>query len=437
MTKTEFKKRRTQLLKSLNPNSIAILTTATEKFRNRDANYFFRPDSDFYYLTGFKEPEAIALFLPQKNGGKFILFCREKDLLLETWNGRRAGVEGAKSEYQANEAYPISQIDEVLPELLENKTDIYYTLGVNEAFDQRVLSGLNKTKEKTRMGIVAPDRFISLDPIIHEMRLRKSSAEIACMRKAAQISAKAHIKAMQACRPGIKEYAVEAELIHGFKQAGCQSAYNTIVGGGANGCILHYVENNETLNDGELLLIDAGAEYAYYAADITRTLPINGKFTPEQKAIYTLVLKAQLAAIRCVKPGNRWNQPHDAAVRVLTKGLVELGLLKGDVKQLIKNEKYRLFYMHKTGHWLGMDVHDVGEYKVNGKWRRLEPGMVLTVEPGLYIPQNTKGIAKKWRNIGVRIEDDVLVTKEGHEVLSSDVPKTIAEIESLMAKALQ
>jgi len=431
--KQEFKRRRIQLLKSLKPNSIAIITTATEKFRNRDADYFYRPDSDFYYLTGFKEPEAVALFITQKKSSQFILFCREKDPLLETWNGRRAGVEGALTEYNAHTAYPIKRLDEILPQLLENKKYIYYTLGADNTFDQRVIDWLNETQKKTRTGITAPDNLVSVKPIIHEMRLRKSPSEISCMRKAAQISAQAHIRAMQTCRPGLKEYAVEAELLHHFKQNGCHLAYNSIVGGGANGCILHYVENNTTLHSGELLLIDAGAEYQYYAADITRTFPINGKFSPAQKAIYELVLKAQLAAIRSVKPGNRWNQPHAAAVRVLTKGLVELGLLKGDVKQLIKNEKYRQFYMHRTGHWLGMDVHDVGEYKINGKWRILEPGMVLTVEPGIYISANAKGVAKKWRNIGIRIEDDVLVTDKGHEVLSSDAPKTVAEIEAVMA----
>ncbi|HFE38413.1 MAG TPA: Xaa-Pro dipeptidase, partial [Gammaproteobacteria bacterium] len=298
--------------------------------------------------------------------------------------------------------------------------------------DKRLIEWVNKVRRKARTGILAPQEFVSLDPVIHEMRLFKSKAEIKIMRNAAKISAEAHIKAMQACKPGIREHVVEAELAHTFTKHGCEPAYNSIVGGGENACILHYTENDAQLDDGHLLLIDAGAELDYYASDITRTFPVNGTFSEEQKTIYHIVLKAQLAAIKKVKPGNHWNQPHDAAVRELTKGLLSIGLLKGKLSELINNKAYQTFYMHRTGHWLGMDVHDVGDYKTDGKWRTLTPGMVLTVEPGLYIPANSKGVNKKWWNIGIRIEDDVLVTADGCDILSKDTPKTITEIESIM-----
>jgi len=292
---------------------------------------------------------------------------------------------------------------------------------------------VNRLRQQGRAGVHTPGEFVALDHVLHNMRLFKSKVEASTMRRAANISALAHIQAMRACRPGLFEYQVEAELLHTFRRHGCVPAYNSIVGGGANSCILHYTENNMRLNDGDLLLIDAAAEHEYYASDITRTFPVNGRFSPEQKAIYELVLAAQYAALEKVKPGNLWTAPHEAAVSVLTHGLVKLGLLKGKPAQLIKDQSYRRFYMHRTGHWLGMDVHDVGEYKFGDTWRALEPGMALTVEPGLYIAAGSKGIAKKWWNIGVRIEDDVLVTPTGHEVLSAAVPKSVAEIEALMA----
>ena len=435
MNKNEFKSRRKKLIQHIGKNSLAILPTAPEKIRNRDADYPYRADSDFYYLTGFREPEAVAVFIPGRKAGEYVLFCRERNPLMETWNGRRAGTAGAVERYQANEAYPIDKMDEILPILMENRERIFYTIGKDESFDKRLMEWVNKVRQKARAGILAPQEFISLDPVIHEMRLRKSKAEIDVMRKAANISAEAHIKAMQACRPQIKEYVVEAEISHTFTKHGCPPAYTSIVGGGENACILHYTENNALLNDGELLLIDAGAELDCYASDITRTFPVNGKFSPEQKILYEIVLKAQLAAIQKVKPGNHWNQPHEAAVRELTKGLIENKLLKGDLQNNIKNNSYQKYYMHRTGHWLGLDVHDVGDYKVNGKWRTLEPGMVLTIEPGLYIAPNTKGAAKKWWNIGIRIEDDVVVTKDGCEILTRKTPKTVREIESIMAGA--
>lgn len=435
MSPQEFKKRRKNLIQHVGKNSVAILPTSPEKIRNRDAEYPFRADSDFYYLTGFKEPAAVAVFIPGRKEGEYILFCRERDPLMETWNGRRAGVEGAVDTHGAQQAFSIKQIDEIMPQLLENRERVFYTIGKDESFDKRLMEWVNKVRHKVRTGIVAPQEFISLDHILHEMRLRKSKAEISVMRKAAKISAEAHIKAMQACQPGVKEHVVEAELSHTFTKYGCPPAYTSIVGGGENACILHYIENDAELNDGELLLIDAGAELNCYASDITRTFPVNGVFSAEQKIIYEIVLRAQLAAISKVKPGNYWNQPHDAAVKELTKGLIANKLLRGNLQSNLKNQTYTKYYMHRTGHWLGLDVHDVGDYKVNGKWRKLEPGMALTIEPGLYIAPDTKGVAKKWWNIGVRIEDDVVVTKDGCEILSKHAPKTIKEIEKIMAKS--
>jgi Xaa-Pro aminopeptidase len=437
MTKTksdEFSKRRRRLMQMMGKGAIAILPTAPVSIRNRDVEHPYRPDSDFYYLTGFKEPESVAVLIPKRKQGEYILFCRERDPTAEIWNGRRAGLEGAKALYGADDAFPITDIDEILPGLLENCERVYYTMGNDPDFDQRVIGWVNQLRGKARAGVHTPGEFVALDHLLHDMRLFKSREEIKTMKHAATVSAQAHIRAMQVCQPGMMEYEVEAEFVHHFHKNGCATAYSSIVGGGANACILHYVDNDQPLKDGDLLLIDAGAEKDCYASDITRTFPVNGHFSKEQKAIYNLVLAAQQAAIDQVKPGNHWNQPHEAAVKTLTKGLVKLGLLKGSVNKLIKDEAYRQFYMHRTGHWLGMDVHDVGDYKVGEAWRVFEPGMVLTVEPGLYIAGGQKKVAKKWWDIGVRIEDDVLVTKSGCEVLTVGVPKTVPEIEALMAQ---
>ncbi len=440
MNAKEFAKRRRQLMQMMDKDTIAIIPTAPVHLRNRDVEYAYRPDSDFYYLTGFPEPEAVAVLIPgrtQMGTGKkaeYILFCRERDPLMETWNGRRAGQEGACARYGADDAFPIADIDEILPGLLENSERVFYTMGTHPEFDQSVMNWVNQIRQKSRSGSQAPHEFVALDHLVHEMRLYKSPAEIRALRRAAQISAAAHRRAMQACRPGLLEYQIEAELRYEFMRSGSPApAYNPIVGGGANGCILHYTENNAVLNDGDLLLIDAGAEFDSYAGDITRTLPVNGRFTPAQQAVYEVVLEAQSAAIEKIRPGNHWNEPHEAAVRVLTQGMVKLGLLKGRLPALIKNGAYKRFYMHRTGHWLGMDVHDVGSYKFGDTWRVLESGMVMTVEPGIYIPAGSKGVAKKWWDIGIRIEDDVLVTKQGYEILSIDAPKTVAEIEAVMA----
>ena len=431
MNRKEFARRRKELMQMMGKGAMAILPAAPQRLRNRDVEYPYRQDSDFHYLTGFPEPEAVAVLIPGRKHGEYVLFSRERDIEKETWNGRRAGQEGACSDYGADDAFPISDIDDILPGLMEHCERVFYAMG--QEFDQRLMQWVNQIRQQSRSGSRPPTEFVALDHLVHEMRLYKSRAESSTMRKAARISAAAHRRAMQTCRPGMMEYQLEAELRHEFMRSGSQAvAYNPIVGGGANACILHYTENNMALQDGDLVLIDAGAELDNYASDITRTFPVNGRFSPAQRAVYEVVLAAQDDAISKIKPGNHWNEPHEAAVRVLTQGLLDLGLLKGKLTDLLKSEAYRRFYMHRTGHWLGMDVHDVGDYKVGGVWRMLEPGMVLTVEPGLYIPAGSKGVAKKWWNIGVRIEDDVLVTATGHEVLTVEVPKTVAEIEGLM-----
>lgn len=434
MDQKEFAKRRKRLMQMMGEDAVAILPTAPMHTRNRDVEFPYRPDSDFHYLTGFPEPEAVAVLAPGRAHGEYILFCRERDPQMEVWNGPRAGQDGAVETYGANDSFPIADIDDILPGLLENRERVYYTMGVHADFDQRLIGWVNRLRGKARAGVHTPGEFVALDHLLHDMRLFKSSAEIKTMRRAAQIAAKGHRRAMQACRPGMYEYQLEAELLYEFMKGGARSpAYPSIVGGGPNGCILHYIENQAPMNAGDLVLIDAGAEYDYYASDITRTFPVNGEFSKTQRALYEVVLAAQNAAIDEVQAGNDWNQPHIAAVRVLTEGLVELGLLKGQVRKLIKEEAYRRFYMHRTGHWLGMDVHDVGDYKIDGEWRVLEPGMVMTVEPGLYIPAGSKGVAKKWWNTGIRIEDDVRVMRTGNEVLSAGAPKDPDEIEALMA----
>lgn len=436
MESKEFAARRNRLLRRLETNSIAIVPTSPVRLRNRDVDYPFRPDSNFYYLTGFPEPEAVAVLLRDGGQSRYILFCRDRDPAAETWTGRRAGQDGARRHFGADEAYSINRLDEVLTDLLANRDRIYYPMGKQPEFDDRLINMVNAVRGKARAGVSAPGHVIDIDHILHDMRLFKSAAEIKTMRQAARVSAAAHRRAMTVCRPGMMEYQVEAELLHEFNRHGCRSpAYPPIVGGGANACILHYVDNNAQLHDGDLLLIDAGAEHDYYAADITRTFPVNGRFSAAQRAVYDVVLEAQQAAIAEVTPGNPWNAPHDAAVRVLTKGLVRLGLLKGNTRKLIKDQAYQRFYMHRTGHWLGMDVHDVGDYKQDGQWRTLKPGMAMTVEPGLYIAAGRKDVARKWWNTAVRIEDDVLVTRRGHDILSRDAPKDPDDIQALMGGA--
>jgi Xaa-Pro aminopeptidase len=435
MNRKEFGRRRRQLMRMMGKGSIAILPAAPTRTRNRDVEYAYRQDSDFVYLTGFAEPQAVAVLIPGRPHGEYVLFCRDRDPERETWDGRRAGPEGAVAQYGADDAFPVSDIDDILPGMLEHCERVYYTMGLHADFDQRLLGWLNLLRGRAKSGTTTPGEFIDLDHLLHDMRLYKSRHEVAAMRRAARIAAAAHVRAMRACKAGLMEYEIEAEFLHEFRRQDAQPSYHPIVGGGENACILHYTENAARLKEGELLLIDAGCEFDYYASDITRTFPVSGRFSPAQRAIYDVVLQAQQAAIERVRPGCHWNEPHDAAVKAITRGLVKLGLLKGRVPTLVKEEAYRRFYMHRTGHWLGMDVHDVGDYKVGDEWRVFEPGMVLTVEPGIYIPPGSRGVPRRWWGIGVRIEDDVLVTRQGAEVLSRDAPKEPEEIERLMQAA--
>ncbi|KJK15219.1 Xaa-Pro aminopeptidase [Pseudomonas sp. NPDC087612] len=434
--KSEYARRRKALMAQMEPNSIAILPAAAVAIRNRDVEHVYRQDSDFQYLSGFPEPEAVIALIPGREHGEYVLFCRERNPERELWDGLRAGQEGAIRDFGADDAFPITDIDDILPGLIEGRDRVYSAMGSNAEFDRHLMEWINVIRSKARLGAQPPNEFVALDHLLHDMRLYKSAAEVKVMREAAAISARAHVRAMQACRAGLREYSLEAELDYEFRKGGAKMpAYGSIVAAGRNSCILHYQENDAPLKDGDLVLIDAGCEIDCYASDITRTFPVSGRFSPEQKAIYELVLKAQEAAFAVIAPGKHWNHAHEATVQVITEGLVELGLLKGQVHELIESEAYRAFYMHRAGHWLGMDVHDVGEYKVGGQWRVLEPGMALTVEPGIYIGADNQSVAKKWRGIGVRIEDDVVVTKQGCEILTSGVPKTVAEIEALMAAA--
>jgi len=432
MNKTEFARRRKTLMRMVGEDGIAILPSAPVRTRSRDVEYRYRQDSDFYYLSGFAEPDAVTVIVPGRDSGEYVLFCRERDELKEQWNGSRAGPDGAVELHGADDAFPIDDIDDILPGILENRSRVYYTMGAYADFDHRITDWVKSLRYRESSGIHTPHEFIALDHLLHDMRLYKSRAEISAMRKAAKIAVKAHHRAMAAVQPGKYEYEIEAEYIHEFRRHDATISYQPIVGSGANTCTLHYVDNNAKLVDGDLLLIDAGCEYDYYASDVTRTLPVNGRFTPEQRAVYEIVLEAQLAAIDKTVRGNHWNDPHDAAVRIITKGLKKIGLLQGTLAKLIKDLAYREFFMHRTGHWIGMDVHDVGDYKVGDEWRFLEPGMVTTVEPGIYIPASSK-VPAKWRNIGVRIEDDVAVTNNGPDVLSKGLAKEPGDIERMMA----
>ncbi len=433
----EMKLRRKELMAQMEPNSIALLASAPPRLRNNDAEYQYRQNSDFYYLTGFAEEHAFLALVPGRKQGEAVLFCQEKDRQKELWTGILMGPDAACEELGIDDAYPIANIDDILPGLIEGRDRVYYSMGKDDEFDDQVMDWVKVIRSKAKMGAHPPGEFLVLDHLLHELRLFKSAGEIKLMQRAAKISAEGHCRAMACCKPGIKEYEMEAELLYAFTRNGSRApAYNSIVASGANACILHYNSNDAEVKEGDLILIDAGCEYEYYASDITRTFPASGKFSPEQKAIYELVLEAQDAAIAAIKPGALWDEPHNASVKVITKGLVKLGLLKGRVSQLIKAEAYRDFYMHRVGHWIGMDVHDVGDYKIDDRWRLLEPGMVTTIEPGIYISPDNKKVEKRWRGIGVRIEDDILVTKQGYKILSTGIPKTVAEIESFMSTAV-
>lgn len=431
---TEYAKRRKALMRQVGSSGIIIVPAASETHRNADAMYAYRQNSDFYYLTGFNEPEAVLVLAPGRKEGEYLLFNRVRDRSREIWDGPRAGQEGARKIFGADQSFAIHEFETMLPDLLADREVIHYPLGTNPAFDEVIMRGVNTVRSQIRRGVQSPESFCNITPTIHEMRIFKSKDEVAVMRHAAEISAQAHIRAMQICKPGMYEYQLEAELMHEFISNGARfPAYSSIVGSGLNSCILHYISNDRKIHDGDMVLIDAGCEYENYASDITRTFPANGKFSAEQRAIYELVLESQLAALKSVKPGALWTAPQDVIVKILTQGLIDLGILKGKRDSLIEQQAYMPFYMHRSGHFLGLDVHDSGRYRVNNKWRKLEPGMALTIEPGLYISADIPGVHKRWHNIGVRIEDDVVVTSKGCDILSKDVPKSIDEIEAIMA----
>jgi Xaa-Pro aminopeptidase len=428
----EYAARRARLMQAMGPDGVAIVPAAHEVVRNRDTHYRFRQDSDFRYLTGFPEPDAVAVLAPGRPEGEYLLFVRPRDPSREIWDGYRAGPEGAVRLYRAEQAFVNTEFNAMLGKLLGGRQRVFYTLGEHPAIDPQITAAVREIREVSRRGASAPVEFVALETTLHEQRLIKTANEIELMAHAGAVSARAHVRAMKFARPGRFEYQLAAEIHHEFELEGMEPGYGSIVGTGANACILHYVENNAALKDGDLVLIDAGGEYRGYTADITRCFPANGKFTGPQKEVYELVLAAQLAAIEELKVGNISSRPHEVATRVLTEGMVRLGLLKGDVDALIRDEKQKRFYMHGTGHWLGMDVHDVGRYKLDGEHRPFAAGMVMTVEPGLYVAPDAEGVDPKYRGIGVRIEDDVLVTDGGPRVLTSGVPKKVADIEALM-----
>jgi Xaa-Pro aminopeptidase len=432
----EFARRRRQFMRMIGKDAIAILPAAPVRHRNGDIEYAYRQDSHFHYLSGFPEPDAVAVLVPGRPQAEYLLFVREHDALRESWDGARAGTDGAVQRYGADDAFPIADIDEILPGLMEQRSQVYYSMGTHPEFDSHVLSWVNglRAQAQAHQTIRAPHEFVALRHVLDDMRLYKSRPEQASLRRAAHIAVGAHRRAMRFVRPGRMEYEVMAELLHEFRSHNADISYYPIVGGGANACVMHYRDNDQLLRDGDLLLLDAGCELDYYASDITRTFPIGGRFTPAQRAVYDVVLEAQLVAIDKVRPGNHWNHPHEAAVRVITQGLVKLGLLKGKVSALIKAQAYLQFFSHRTGHWLGLDVHDVGDYKVGGEWRVLEPGMALTVEPGIYIRPSPRVPEEFW-NIGIRIEDEVLVTADAPEVLTAALEKTPEAIESLLQAA--
>jgi Xaa-Pro aminopeptidase len=413
---------------------IAVIPTAPERTRNRDAHYPYRFDSYFYYLTGFREPEAVLVVIAgaAKTPPKSVLFCRDKDPLREVWDGFRHGPDGAREAFGLDEAHSVAKLDEFLPELLSDQPALYGHLGADSQWDTRVMQWINEVRARTRTGVTAPQTISDVHALLDEMRLVKDNAEIAVMRRAAEISSGAHRRAMLAAKPGVGEFAIEAELMHEFRRHGSQApAYTSIVASGDHACVLHYVDNADVMRDGELLLIDAGCELDGYASDITRTFPVNGRFSGPQREIYELVLEAQRAAIAEVRPGNPWNAIHDTAVKVLAQGFIDLKLIEGSLDAVIESEAYKKFYMHRTGHWLGLDVHDAGEYKRDGEWRELVPGMVLTVEPGCYIRPGAD-VPEAFAGIGVRIEDDALVTEDGCDIITAAAPKTVADIEALM-----
>lgn len=428
----EFARRRRQLMRMAGDDAIAILPAAPLRVRSNDTHYPYRQDSDFWYLSGFPEPEAVLVLVPGRAHGEALLFCRERDPEREGWDGARAGPEGAVDRHGFDDAWPIEDMDEILPGLLEGRSRVYYHFGRDVEFDIKLIGWVNRVRAQVRHGAQPPHEFLELGHLLHEQRLFKSPAELRLMRRAAAITAEAHAAAMAAARVGVHEYAVEAALLHTFRRHAAHAAYHPIVGGGARACVLHYIDNNQMLVNGDLLLIDAGAEYQNYACDVTRTFPVNGRYSLEQRQLYDVVLAAQQAALTHARPGSSWIAGHEAAVAVITEGLLSLGLLKGTLKKALASESYKRFYMHKTGHWLGLDVHDVGDYRLAGAYRELEAGMVFTIEPGIYIAPGSK-VPTRWQGIGIRIEDDVVITAAGHELLTAAIPSAPDAVEDALA----
>tara|TARA_B100001758_G_scaffold4262_1_gene3394 strand:- start:1790 stop:3097 length:1308 start_codon:yes stop_codon:yes gene_type:complete len=431
----EFEKRRRKLAKLIGKDGIAVIPTASTRVRSRDTDYPYRPDSDFYYFTGFSEPNAVMILAPGREDGSFILCLREKNPLTEIWDGHMEGLNGVKKNYEADQSFDIEDLETILSSLFLGRQKVFFTLGQDEVLDKILMKSFNAVRAGQRRGGVVPSEIQALEPLVHEMRLIKSKYEISLMKKSAKISVDAHKRIFENCKPGVFEYQIEADIIHEFGKHGAVPAYTSIVASGQNACTLHYISNRDKMKSGQLLLTDAGCENEMYAADITRTIPVSGEYSKEQKEIYELVLEVQKNAINSIKPGQTFEGLQSDAIKGLTKGLKKLGLLKGRVDQLIKSEAYKDFYMHGIGHWLGMDVHDVGSYMdQKGKSRKFENGMVLTIEPGIYISKKNKNVPTEYRGIGIRIEDDVLVTKSGCDVLTKALPKEIGEIESIMAR---
>ncbi|MHC6217232.1 Xaa-Pro aminopeptidase [Stenotrophomonas acidaminiphila] len=430
----EYAQRRRQLMEAAGDDAILVLPAAPERVRSNDTHYPYRQDSDFWYLCGFPEPEAVLVLIPGRRHGETILFCRERDPEREAWDGPREGQEGAVARYGMDDAYPIEDLDDILPGLLEGRSRVYYHFGRDADFDLKLIGWVNRVRSQVRHGAQPPHEFLELGHLLHEQRLFKSPAEIALMQRAADISVQAHRAAMRLARAGIHEYELQAELEREFRRHAACPAYNSIIGAGANACVLHYRTNSGGSGEGDLVLIDAGAEYHGYASDITRTFPVNGRFSAEQRALHDLVLAAQAAALEQAQPGIAYEEGHLAAVEVLTEGLLRLGLLRGDLEENLIEGHYKRFYRHKTGHWLGLDVHDVGDYKLAGESRLLEAGMVFTIEPGLYVSPDDHSVEPRWRGIGIRIEDDVLITADGHRVLTAALERSADEIEAFMAR---
>lgn len=425
-----FAQRRHTVLQQMDSSGVAVLAASTLKTRNSDVSYPFRQNSNFYYLTGLSQPEAVLVLLPNRAEGETVLFCPKEDPERDLWEGPQVGPQLACAEYGADQAFEINTLFERLIELLSDRSVLYFDLGGR--LDQVVVEAINKVKQKQRKGIRAPQQIQSIAALLAEMRCVKAPYEQALIRQACQISVDGHRQAMQLCQPGLTEYQLEASLVHSFMIQGARSvAYPSIVGGGRNACTLHYIDNRDLLREGDLVLIDAGAEWQGYAGDITRTFPVSGRFSAAQTLLYELVLATQLSVIELVKPGLPWGELQTVAIKRLTQGLLDLGILKGGLDEMIETKAYRKYYMHNIGHWLGLDVHDVGAYKVENQWRALQPGMVFTVEPGLYIPEEAD-VPEQWQGIGIRIEDDILVTDSGCEILTQALPKNIADIEALM-----